>query len=82
MLVAHHAWRLYRAARERHGGVAGEIYETWLDEQARIMGIAYNATMALVIRAREAKLAEVEAEETWRSHFEVPLTQPRPPDVN
>ncbi len=46
-LVAHHAWRLYLAARERHGGVAAEIYETWLDEQARIMELRFSSKAIL-----------------------------------
>lgn len=78
-VVAHHAWRFYLATRERKGESAASLYETWFDDQARIMGVGYNATMALVTEARKASLDATEAERVWRSHFPTSPTQPEPP---
>jgi hypothetical protein len=78
-IVAHHVWRFYLDARQRHGDRATETFNSWLDDQARIMGLAYNATMDLVTDARDGKLDEATAEREWRSHFPDPLTPPKPP---
>jgi hypothetical protein len=39
-LVAHHAWRFYFTARERHGDPAVDAYCAWLDEQTAVFGRA------------------------------------------
>ena len=78
-VVAHHVWRFYLAARERQGPDAAEVYVRWLDNQARILGTAYNATFALVERARAGILRQEQVEQAWRSHFEAPLTELAPP---
>jgi hypothetical protein len=54
-LVAHHAWRFYLAGREKPGDGAVEAYATWLDEQAMVMGRAYNGVMAMVSALRRRR---------------------------
>jgi hypothetical protein len=47
-LVAHDAWLAYLSDKKRHGGqdTAG-AYIVWLDEQARYLGLAYDALIVL-----------------------------------
>jgi hypothetical protein len=46
-VVAHHAWRYYISARGKRGDSAVAHYCEWFDEEARMMGLAFNGVMTI-----------------------------------
>jgi hypothetical protein len=74
--VVHHAWPLYAAAREKHGDDAGAAYLPWLEDQAAMLGYAFNGLMALVEAAHASSPAASESdtmETLWRSAMPEPV---------
>jgi hypothetical protein len=84
-VVTHHAWLYYLAHKERHGGQkTADEYTGWLDEQARYLGLAYDALMALVEFGRAGVPMDLKGEDAvpvWRYWLAEPVALADVPKV-
>jgi hypothetical protein len=73
--VAHHAWVRYVAARGiQTTDTAPEDWVEWLAEQARLLGVAYNALVELTAMLRnDERVEDADVESLWRRHVDRPV---------
>ena len=81
-VVAHHAWRYYITARGRRGDSAVAHYCDWFDEEAQMMGFAFNGVMTIraALAASARPLAGAVVLGLWRQSVPDPIeegTDPR-----
>jgi hypothetical protein len=76
-VVAHHAWRFYIGARGKRGDAAVADYCDWLDEEARMMGHAYNGVMMIrsALAASATPLATDAVLTLWRESVPEPIDE-------
>jgi hypothetical protein len=91
-LVAHDAWLAYLNDKERQAeqDTAG-AWTAWLDEQARYLGLAYDALIALTVFERSRDEFEEsgvgldmqgkDAVPVWRHSLPEPVSKANPPTV-
>jgi hypothetical protein len=83
--VVHNAWLIYVANKDLPGrDKAADESTAWLDEQARRLGLAHDALMALVDFGRAGLPMDLTGEEavpTWRHFLTEPVGEVDPPKV-
>jgi hypothetical protein len=82
-VVAHQSYTFYFVAREKRGDRAVEEYRNWLDEQARVLGRAYNGLIRVLnaLKGSPTPLPTSAVFEIWREDVPAafdPFTIPGP----